>query len=81
MVESAKRMVPVHPNELDTDPMLFNVNNGTIHLGTQTLLSHRKDERLTKRANVTYIADATCVLWLAFLHRIFSGDQNVIDFV
>ena len=81
MVESAKRMVPVHPNELDTDPMLFNVLNGTIKLDSQTLSPHRKEDRLTKRANVTYDPHASCPQWITFLGQIFAGDQELISFV
>jgi putative DNA primase/helicase len=81
MVESAKRMVPVHPNEFDADPMLFNVLNGTVDLRTQTLLPHHPGHRLTRLAPVAFDPRATCPLWLAFLDRIFSGNQSVIGFV
>jgi P4 family phage/plasmid primase-like protien len=81
MVESAKRMVPVHPNEFDNDPMLFNVVNGTVDLRSQTLIPHQREHRLTKLAPVVLDPEAICPLWLAFLHRIFSGNQSMIGFV
>jgi P4 family phage/plasmid primase-like protien len=81
MVESAKRMAPVHPNEFDQDPMLFNVRNGTVDLRSQSLLPHQRDHRLTKLASVVYDPSATCPLWLAFLYRIFSDNQEIIGFV
>ncbi len=81
MVESAKRMVLVHPNDFDIEAMLFNVMNGTIDLRTQTLRPHSREDRLTKRADVTYDSSATCPLWMSFLNRVFAGNQEVIAFV
>jgi P4 family phage/plasmid primase-like protien len=80
MVESAKRMVPVHPSEFDRDPLLFNLLNGTIDLRTQRLQQHKQAERLTKRTEVQFDPSATCPLWLAFLDRVLAGNQNLIGF-
>ncbi len=80
MVESAKRMVPVHPNEFDRDPLLFNLLNGTIDLRTQRLQQHKRAERLTKLSEVQFDPSATCPLWLAFLDRVFAGNQNLVGF-
>jgi putative DNA primase/helicase len=81
MIESSKRMVPVHPNQFDTDLMSFNTLNGTIDLRTQTLRPHSKTDLLTKRADVQFDPDATCPLWLGFLDRIFAGNDRVMAFV
>ena len=81
MVESAKRMVPVHPNQFDTDLMTFNTLNGTIDLRTQAVRPHSRDDLLTKRAEVRFDAAASCPLWLGFLDRIFAGNEQVIRFV
>lgn len=80
MVESAKRMSPVHPSEFDRDPLLLNILNGTIDLRTQQLRPHRRADRLTKRAGVRFDAWATCPQWLSFLERIFAGNQALIGF-
>ncbi|MGI9458629.1 MAG: phage/plasmid primase, P4 family [Pirellulales bacterium] len=47
-------------SELDTDPMLFGVQNGVIDLRTGKLLSNSPDLFVTKRANVNFdpVADA-----------------------
>ncbi len=81
MIESAKRMVPVHPNEFDSDSLLFNILNGTIDLRTQRLLPHRQSDYLTKKAGVRFDPVADCPQWLAFLDRIFVGNQSLIGFV
>lgn len=81
MMESAKRMVPVHPNEFDCDPHLFNVLNGTIDLRTQRLREHRREDRLTKRADVRFDPAAICPQWTAFLDRIFARNSAIIGFV
>ena len=73
--------IPVVPEQLDQDPWSFNVINGTIDLKTATLRPHRRDDYLTKLAPVLYDPDATCPTWLAFLDRIFAGNQRLIGFV
>jgi len=80
MVESAKRMVPVHPSEFDRDPLLFNLLNGTIDLRTQRLQQHKRAERLTKRTEVRFDPSAACPLWLTFLDRVLAGNQNLVGF-
>ena len=80
MVESAKRMVPVHPLEFDMDPYRFNVLNGTINLKTGRLGSHRRQHRITKRADVIFDPAARCPSWLGFLNDIYKGNENLIDF-
>ncbi|MFC1875046.1 phage/plasmid primase, P4 family [Chloroflexota bacterium] len=81
MIESAKRMVPVHPSKFDSNPLLFNILNGTIDLRTQQLLPHRQTDYLTKRAEVRFDPVADCPQWSAFLDRIFVGNQSLIGFV
>ena len=46
--------IPVLPSELDRDPYLLNVLNGTIDLHTGELREHRRDDLMTKLAPVEY---------------------------
>jgi phage/plasmid-associated DNA primase len=39
-------------NDLDTNPWLLNVENGTVDLQTGELLLHRKEDMITKLAKV-----------------------------
>jgi len=73
--------IPVLPEQLDADPWLLNVLNGTIDLRTGELLPHRRENYITKLAPVDYDAEAPCPLWLGFLNRIFDARQSLIDYV
>jgi putative DNA primase/helicase len=73
--------VPVLPADLDRDPMLLNVANGTLDLRTGRLRDHDRTDLLTKLAPVTYDPDATCPLWERFLERIMDGNADLITYL
>ncbi len=73
--------VPVMVDDLDRNPWLLNVQNGTLDLRTGELRPHRREDLLTKLAPVTYDANAGCPLWLAFLDRIMDRNQDLIRFL
>jgi putative DNA primase/helicase len=73
--------IAIQPQDLDADPWKLNVPNGTLDLSTGELLSHSRNDLITKLVPVTYDKDATCPRWCAFLARIFSGDAELIRFV
>ena len=62
--------IPVRPDELDGDPLLFNVENGTIQLDAGELSPHRREDLVTKLARVVFDPDATAPTWEAFLERV-----------
>jgi P4 family phage/plasmid primase-like protien len=69
MISLAKSEVPVMPEELDRDPWLLNVSNGTLELRTGELRDHRRDDLMTKLAPVDYDPDAEAPTWAAVLER------------
>ena len=73
--------VPALPPQLDADPFLLNVLNGTIDLRTGQLRPHRRDDLITKLAPVKYDEAATCPTWLKFLDRIMSGNRDLITYL
>ncbi len=73
--------IPILPAQLDTDPWLLNVSNGTLDLRTGELRPHRREDLITKLAPVEYHADAPCQLWLDFLARIMAGNVDLIRFL
>lgn len=83
MVNLAKYepMVAVTPEQLDTDPWLFNVMNGTLDLRTGELKPHSIDNLITKLAPVTYDPNADCPKWKEFLNQIFAGNQELIRYI
>jgi putative DNA primase/helicase len=81
MIRVARSDLPVLPEELDSDPWLFNVQNGTLDLRTGSLRPHNPDDFITKLAPVEFQPNATCLRWLAFLDRVLQGDQALITFL
>lgn len=67
--------------DFDTDPMLLNVQNGTLDLRTGALRPHDPTDLLTKQANVVYDPTATAPAWDAFLSAVFGGDTDLIAWV
>jgi putative DNA primase/helicase len=76
----AKSDLAIGPGELDTDPWLFNVLNGTINLRIGRLRKHRREDFITKVAPVTFDPKAACPRWQRFLEQIFAEDQQVIKY-
>jgi putative DNA primase/helicase len=62
--------------DLDADPCLLNVRNGTIDLRTGELRPHDPDDLLTMQCPVAYDTDATAPLWKACLER-WQPDADV----
>ncbi|MGB7158224.1 MAG: phage/plasmid primase, P4 family [Tepidisphaeraceae bacterium] len=67
--------------QLDADPFLFNVLNGTLDLRTGTLRPHRREDLISKLAPVTYDREAKCPLFNAFLARIFKTQPGLINYM
>lgn len=63
------------PAELDADPMLLNVLNGTLDLRTGRLRDHDPAEMLTKLAPVEFDPAATAPTWGRFLRRALPDDD------
>lgn len=73
--------IPVLPEQLDADPWLLNVANGTLDLRTGQLRAHRRDDQITKLAPVPYDPDALCPTWERFLLEVMNHDQELVSFL
>lgn len=73
--------VPVTVEDLDRDPWLLNMQNGTLDLRTGALQPHDRTHLMTKRVEVAYDPDATCPRFLAFLDRIMGGNADLVTFL
>ena len=62
----------------DSDPYLFNCENGTLDLRTGELCEFRREDYLTKGSTVTFNPSARCPKWDKFMLEIFAGDENHI---
>jgi putative DNA primase/helicase len=81
MVAMAKSDLAIGQEELDTDPWLLNVENGTINLQTGELREHRREDFITKLAPVAFDLAAKCHLWERFLHTIFAANEELIAYM
>ena len=81
-VELAKTLpgASVEVDELDSDPMLLNVENGTVDLRSGKLRPHSRSDLITKLAPVPYDPEAKCPQWLGFQRTICAGDSELIAF-
>ena len=66
---------------LDPDPWLLNVQNGTINMLNGEFREHRQEDMITKIANVAYDPDADCPLWKQFVREIMDYKADIISFV
>lgn len=69
--------VPIVPRQLDADPWLLNVQNGTIDLRTGQLRPHRRSDLISKVCPVDYHADADAPLWDSILRRFLVSDDII----
>ena len=81
MLTATRHKVVVHHSDLDNGHFLLNASNGTIDLQTGILRPHERADLLTHDVEIPYLPNAECPLWLAFLHAVFSGDADLIQFL
>jgi putative DNA primase/helicase len=68
-------------DDLDPNPWLLNMKNGTIDVTTGEFRKHRQEDMITKIANVEYNPQADCPLWKQFIREIMDFKADVINFV
>ncbi len=79
LAKSEERII-VRPEELDQDPWLLNVENGTLDLRTGGLREHSRQDRITRIAPVDFDPDARSPTWQSFLDASLP-DPEVQQFV
>jgi putative DNA primase/helicase len=77
----ADAAVAVRHEELDADPLLLNVENGTIDLRTGALRPHEPSDLITKLIPIAYEPNAMCPTWDAFLNAAQSGNDDMLTFL
>lgn len=78
---SSEPGIAARPEDFDRDPWLLNCQNGILDLKTGELRPHSPGALMTKIAGAEYDPGAPCPTWRAFLERIFSDNQSMIDFL
>lgn len=81
ILKDAQGVYPIPMDAFDTDPFLFNCQNGTIHLKDMTFLPHAPEDKITKISDVIYDPDAHCDRFDRFVDEIMSGDQDRARFL
>ncbi len=77
----ADESVAVLPEDLDSDPWLLTVNNGTLDLRAGKLRSHDPRDLITKLAPVAYDPEAKCSRWFEFLYMIMNQRSSLVAFL
>jgi putative DNA primase/helicase len=80
MVALARNELALPYEQLNQQPWLLNVPNGTLDLRTGTLRPHRREDYLTALAPVAFDPAATCPTWDRFLADVFQGNTKVSRF-
>jgi len=71
----------VKTDELDPNPWLLNVKNGTVDIRSGEFREHRQEDMITKIANVDYDPAADCPMWKKFVREIMDYKADIIKFV
>ena len=82
-IESAQSEegIAILPTDMDSDPYLFNVQNGTVDLRTGELRHHSPADLITRMAPVDYDPDARDQRWRNFLMHATAGDRTLGAFL
>lgn len=78
---AAQPGIAVKPDQLDADPWLLVVANGTVELRTGTLRDSRPADLCTRRADVAFDPAASCPLWLQHVEFVTNGDRLLADWL
>jgi len=83
MVKLAQGEAPLSDSRegWDLDPMLLGVANGVIDLQTGTLRNGKPGDKITLHSDIAYDPNATCPRFMEFIHQVFDGDNELIEFV
>jgi putative DNA primase/helicase len=71
----------VKSDELDPNPWLLNVKNGTVDVLSGEFREHRREDMITKIANVEYDPNADCPMWKQFVREIMDYKADIIKFI
>lgn len=80
-VAHSEENISANGEALDADPMLLNVQNGTLDLDAGKLRTHRPADLITRVCPVKYDSDAKAPRWEQFLDEIMGGDKELVVFL
>lgn len=68
-------------DQLNQNPHLLNLENGTVNLKTGRLHDHNPQDNITQIANCSFDESAKCPTWRETLEIIFDQDFELIEYV
>lgn len=80
MLKEAAAMLSIDPEQLDSDPHLFNCDNCTLNLKTGRLQPHDKNDFITKITPVRFDPKAEAPIFVSVLNKCIC-DPQLIEFV
>lgn len=80
LAEANPRVI-VHLKQLDTDPWLLGVDNGTLDLRTGQLVETSAEAYVTRGMETAFDPLATCPLWEAFIERVTRGHDGLAEYI
>ena len=83
MIKTAQliKELNIRADDLDRNPWLLNVRNGTIDVMSVEFKEHHQEDMITKLANVDYDPAADCPLWKNFIREIMDYKTDIINFL
>ncbi|WP_088840672.1 phage/plasmid primase, P4 family [Listeria sp. ILCC797] len=81
MIKESEHLLPVLPEQFDTNPYYFNSQNGFVNLRTGQLKEHDRTQMFTKISLVEYTDKIDAPLWEQFLKDIFNNDEELIRYI
>jgi putative DNA primase/helicase len=64
--------------DLDRDPWLLNLRNGTLDLRSADLRPHEPADLITQISDIEWHDDAACPTWEAFVSSVMGGDLTLV---
>jgi putative DNA primase/helicase len=77
----AEPQLAVTVEDLDVDPNLLVVRNGTLDLRTGELRESRREDLCSRLAEVTFDADADCPRWQEHVNLLCNGDPTLVAYI
>jgi P4 family phage/plasmid primase-like protien len=81
LIHSARSQVAITPLDLDRDPWLLNVQNGTLNLRTGEFRPHQAGDLITKIAKVSYDPAAPAPNWEKFILEIMKDNPELAGYL
>lgn len=79
--DELKHRVPVMPDEFDKERMLLNTKNGYLDLTSGILNEHDMNMMFSRETNAEFTDKTDAPEWYQFLHEIFDGDRELINYI